>query len=1275
MANGLQIDFRPDRKINFIPDAAVPEPTKPAKPTAASAFRPLGPVGRAYALAPTPEEEPALQEAGRAFLETPLLPLTKLFPEGPPTATITGFKQPSKVAEARALVGEGPSPYETPEIPIGGIARGAAEVAESLTTPFNIALLTSIGLTGGAFPLVSRLISGGFSVDLIRGAVQEYPELREALNSGDEQRAAQVATRMGLTGVLAALTGRHAVRGRAAAGEVSRVRPEVERPAEAKPAPKPGIPEPTKAREELVRRQLVLEKPPERALPPPQPVSALEAADLGVSAERVPEVLRRQREAEAVTARAAERQPPRPSPILEEPPLPRVPRAREAEILRDQASRLRDLANSRAKPRTYIRRAEILEAKAATLEKPSQPLREGERGSLRLKEPPPFDPASPEGKVFSRLSKTETAEKTSTTQKLYTMTVDALRPLQRTVTEMERLKGEKLPVEENAYSLSRLLAGWTSKVSEFLENSPFQAKTLKPTGTKPLREILRPFENQLDDLRVYLVSRRAIELAGREKPIETGIPLAEAGAVISRMEAKHPTMRKAAAELQEFQDLVLGYIRDSEMISPEQYQVIKSLNKEYVPFFRVMEQKGLARRIGKEKLGDLWSPIRRIKGSERQIIDPLESIVKNLYTIINLADRNAAMLALVRQAEQFKGSGRFIERVKTPVRPTQFEIGEIKTSLREAGFSEADMKAADLDVLATVFRPSHLSSPKDGILTVMDQGKRRYYKVRDQDLYKALQGLDKESSSLIITLLSKPARMLRLGATGLGPEFLIRNPLRDTMDAWFQSEVGFKPGLDTVRGLTSFLKKDEWYHEWRRGGGEHAALISIDRTTVQKNLRDLMMGRPEWVVRHPIEAARMFSEAMEASTRIGVFRKARAKGLSLRQAGFESREATLDFQRTGAKTRAVNQIVAFWNAAVQGTDKYVRTHRKNPVGALVKGTIGVTVPSLLLYWVNKDDPRYRALPRWERDIFWHISTTGTPLENVTPFVRIPKPFLWGLTYGTFVERFAEWVDEGHPEAWDGFVDSMLEGTLPNIIPTAMRPMLENLTNYDLFRERPIEPRGLERLPPEERAKPYTSEFSKSVIRALARNGISIPGLDSPAKLDHFIYGHTAGGGRAVVQGIDVLLDREGAERPERTAADIPLVRALTTRFPTGGAEPIEKFWQRFEELDQKWQAYRASRKYPGRDVRGQKLSPSEGREYLKLKSYRKRMQNARERIRRISYDLKKSPAQKRQEIEYWMLKNIRWAQEALGREPKVEVPERPVRIDFRPDESVLGGIE
>ncbi|KKL81856.1 hypothetical protein LCGC14_1990600, partial [marine sediment metagenome] len=263
----LSTPIPPQAFLDALADRRVPE--TPAAPIPQGA---LGPVGTAYAplvgLEPTAEEEAGLREAARAFGEAgeqPIVPLTKLFPEGPPTATITGFKQPSKLAEARALVGEGPSPYETPEIPVGGIARGAAEFVEGLTTPLNIALLTSIGLTGGAFPIVSRLVSGGFSIHMVSGMAQQYPELREAINSGDKQRAAQVATRMGLTTVLAVLTGKHAVRGRATAGEVSKGRAEVERAPEAKPAR------------------------PTEPLPPPQPVSAREAADLGVAAERVPE--------------------------------------------------------------------------------------------------------------------------------------------------------------------------------------------------------------------------------------------------------------------------------------------------------------------------------------------------------------------------------------------------------------------------------------------------------------------------------------------------------------------------------------------------------------------------------------------------------------------------------------------------------------------------------------------------------------------------------------------------------------------------------------------------------------------------------------------------------------------------------------------------------------------------------------------------------------------------------------------------------------------------
>ncbi|KKL23454.1 hypothetical protein LCGC14_2425230, partial [marine sediment metagenome] len=203
------------------PEVQEPQPVGPSLLERVKGFvraeRPRSLIGRVAgqaALRPPPEAKPL--EAARM----PLIPLTKLLPEGPPTATVSLPRYPSRFGPRVAPPGQGVRAGETVDFPIGGAARGAVEIAESLTPPANIALIASIGLTGGAFPIVSRLISAGFSVDLIRGAVQEYPELREAMNAGDEQRVAQVATRMGLSGLLGALAGRHAVRGRTAAGEV-----------------------------------------------------------------------------------------------------------------------------------------------------------------------------------------------------------------------------------------------------------------------------------------------------------------------------------------------------------------------------------------------------------------------------------------------------------------------------------------------------------------------------------------------------------------------------------------------------------------------------------------------------------------------------------------------------------------------------------------------------------------------------------------------------------------------------------------------------------------------------------------------------------------------------------------------------------------------------------------------------------------------------------------------------------------------------------------------
>ena len=553
----------------------------------------------------------------------------------------------------------------------------------------------------------------------------------------------------------------------------------------------------------------------------------------------------------------------------------------------------------------------------------------------------------------------------------------------------------------------------------------------------------------------------------------------------------------------------------------------------------------------------------------------------------------------MRQAAKTEGGGQWAERVPAKLRPTQFSLGEIKKVLEEAGVDVKAIPKKDLEAVATVFKPEVKGSARENIISVFEGGKSELYQIQP-DLYKVVKGLETQEANIIIDILSKPARLLRLGATGVAPEFLIRNPVRDASTAYIQSRNGFKPGVDTFRGLFHALKKDDLFTEWQRAGGEHAALVSMDRTALVGSLKDMVASPMKLRARHPIETARMLSEFMEASTRLGEYGKARAKGKSAQEAALDSREVTLDFARIGALTGSINKISAFWNAQVQGTDKFVRSHMENPKGTVARSVASITLPSMLLYALNKDDPEYQDLPRWQKDFFWMVPTKGIPdLYEKTSFIPIPKPFLWGLVYGTSLERAGEWINEKDPKAFDGFLNSMTQAALPSSSPTAANLAYELWANKSSFTGRDIVPKYMQRIPAQHQFEPWTTAFSKRMAKMFKKAGAEV----SPIKIDHLMFGLTAGGGRAAAAIGEPLLREEGAPAPEKTMADIPGVRAFAVRKGSPG-ESMQRFYNRFEELEAKYNATRFAKRYKDRGIEAEPLTAAEKKEYGLLKKAR-----------------------------------------------------------------------
>lgn len=82
--------------------------------------------------------------------------------------------------------------------------------------------------------------------------------------------------------------------------------------------------------------------------------------------------------------------------------------------------------------------------------------------------------------------------------------------------------------------------------------------------------------------------------------------------------------------------------------------------------------------------------VKRIKGSGRDILDPLESIVKNTYALIQAAEKNQIGKALADLAElSRKPYGSIIEKLPTKMKGTSVSSEDVMRVLKGA-----DEKAA-----------------------------------------------------------------------------------------------------------------------------------------------------------------------------------------------------------------------------------------------------------------------------------------------------------------------------------------------------------------------------------------------------------------------------------------------------------------------------------------------------------------------------------------------------------------------------------------------------
>ena len=783
---------------------------------------------------------------------------------------------------------------------------------------------------------------------------------------------------------------------------------------------------------------------------------------------------------------------------------------------------------------------------------------------------------------------------------MYTKLVDELHPYDELTKEGERRIGRKFSTEESPYEQAWLARGWAGKAKALIERG------VPEKGIIAFKDIVRKIPDKLlKDFSTYLTALRELDMNRWNKSLPEGetklitrYTEAECLETIKHYE-KSSVFKKAAAEIHKYTDYLLSEEAvNAGMLSKEAAAAMKNKYPHYVPFFREFYEAADTPGKGTEKgFVNVGGVTKKMKGSTLDVIDPIESIARSTYAIINAVERNKVGQSIVRLSK-IDGMGALVEKVDGAAKVT------------------------------------------DHSFSVWENGKKVVYNTTPE-LYQAFKMLNPEGANMVVKILSVPAKWLRAGAV-LSPEFMLRNPARDMISAAVYSKHGFIPVADTLKGLALYLHKGDTYWEYMRSGAAQANLVSLDRNYLSGQIRDLMTrpGVKKMVTTNPIEILRGLSEATEMATRLAEFHNVRKgytgignrlfgktrKPGSIQDAALESRDITLDFSRIGSHTKSWNKISAFFNASIQGTDKMFRAWRENPLDMTIKTAMFITMPSVLLWYLNKDDPRYQELPQWQKDIFWIIPTKDT-------LIKIPKPFELGILFGTVPERMLQWMyDKDRGQKGNGFKglgDVIIDNMVPNVSPTALVPALEAATNYSLFMNRNIVPQHeRDNLPPAMQYGPYTSAVGKGIGKMFDV---------SPRIVDNTIRGYTGGLGGFGLTLSDSVLGM-GEERPAKRISEMPGIRGFTAT-PYASSESVQQVYDEFDRQNRLFHA--------GQELH-QRPDGYDKRLHDQLKETMKAFQNINQAKKAVMKSNLSSEA-KRKRLDEIQMSQVRIARKALGK--------------------------
>lgn len=695
-----------------------------------------------------------------------------------------------------------------------------------------------------------------------------------------------------------------------------------------------------------------------------------------------------------------------------------------------------------------------------------------------------------------------------------------------------------------------------------------------------IREGIDKNEQIRRDFEKYRVSRRAAdyETRGLELPEDMAIYKQAA----KELEAQYPFFKDKFEQTKKYSHNLATLLVESGIYDYEKLKEIEEANPNYVSLKRIMDTFENVATGSSNKLGGSKRVIKKLKGGGEDIMDPEESDITNTFIYRSVALRNRVLADLADLADKAKGKGAIMVKSPVKIKATSFNIENVKKALNDAGI---DTQGLNLDIMATLFMPNYLAGPNQVI--VYRKGKPELYDV-DPDLYGAVTALQPNQASVLTKVMMFAATLQKTGII-FTPKYIAYNLGRDFFHSLVASESGINP-IDIMRGFVSSFSNDEWNKQAHIRGGTTNFFTANDRKFAQEAIDDIMAGHSKAKrlterIKHPLVSIQRLLHPFELGPRMAEMKKtmgqiAKAGGPIDEKAWNEAvknmRDQSVDFRRMGAwvKRFQLNRIFNFVNSQIQGQDKFYRLiiNPKTRMRTILRGLMYITIPTILLWLLEKDNENYQQLPWYRKDLFWNIPI-GDP-KTAQYFLPIPRPFELGIFFGALPLRMLEKFSQDNPDGFKEFATSLWQSFGVDAVPTALQGIAQDWKGKK-WNGVPILSYSDSQVSPELQYNDYTSEFSKGVANVSAKlpDWATPDMVKSPKRLDNFLRTQFGTMGDVALQTGDQIAGKKDG---------IPVVGGLVKNFVVDSQQnpqSVADFYDYKSKVDQMYNNYRKTGEY------------------------------------------------------------------------------------------------